>query len=421
MNTNRKAYNKVAKEWHKSRRSKQIDQCIVDFSAMLKPQSKILDIGCGTGFPIDKYLCEKGFSVTGIDISENMLEIAKSQNLENANFQLCDFFEFEPLEKYDAIIAFDSLFHLPKEKQAEIYNRLSMWSNQEAYILFTHGKRNSEVSGNMFNENFYYSSLDTKEVHELLLLNGFEIVQSTENYKDEVSGERDLLIIAKKSKNNTLFIGDSIIAGTGSIDDNRSGKVLPSFDKKEIFKEQLGKRNFVSQLITDLNNRFQNINIHHHGYSGTNSTFIREYICSSEIHYDLIFLCTGMNNRKILDGISTLEKDLQSIISYCNSNNIKLILFTYPPVSMTDDNQPNRVFKSTNVNEMIVNISKANNIELIDLYSLVLVEYEKQNIDINNYSVEEYDGLHPNQEMHDIIYRTISHLVTEKHQALIGN
>ena len=220
---------------------------------------------------------------------------------------------------------------------------------------------------------------------------------------------------------NVLFTGDSIIAGAGSIDDNRSGKSLPSADKKGIFKKQLGKRNFISQLIRDLNNRFQNINIHQHGYSSTNSTFIRERICSSEMHYDLIFLCVGMNNRKSIDGISTLEKDIQSIISYCNSNNVKLILFTYPPVSTVDDSQPNRIFKSTDVNEMIVNISKINNIELIDLYSLLLIEYEKLNIDINSYPFEEYDGLHPSQTMHDIIYQTVRDLVIERYQALISN
>jgi 2-polyprenyl-3-methyl-5-hydroxy-6-metoxy-1,4-benzoquinol methylase len=37
--------------------------------------SAILDVGCGGGIPIAKYLVEKGFRVTGIDSSEKMIRL----------------------------------------------------------------------------------------------------------------------------------------------------------------------------------------------------------------------------------------------------------------------------------------------------------------------------------------------------------
>ena len=43
-------------------------------------KSKILDLGCGTGFST-KILKEKGFNVIGLDISKNMLIFAKEKNL----------------------------------------------------------------------------------------------------------------------------------------------------------------------------------------------------------------------------------------------------------------------------------------------------------------------------------------------------
>lgn len=46
-----------------------INQCIVDFANNLSPNSRVLDIGCGTGYPIALYLSKQGFQVTGIDIS----------------------------------------------------------------------------------------------------------------------------------------------------------------------------------------------------------------------------------------------------------------------------------------------------------------------------------------------------------------
>ena len=46
----------------------------------------MLDIGCGTGFPIDAYLSGQGFSVTGIDVSARMLEKARKLNLKTRVF-----------------------------------------------------------------------------------------------------------------------------------------------------------------------------------------------------------------------------------------------------------------------------------------------------------------------------------------------
>ena len=199
MEINKESYNKIAKQWNKYRHTSSLNKCIVDFSQKIKPTGKILDIGCGSGYPITKYLSEHGFAVTGIDISENMIKEAVRQNLPNAKFYLYDFFEFKPTEKYDGIIAFDSFFHFPKEKQTEIYHIISDWMNIGAYLLFTHGKKESEIKDYMYGKIFYYSALNTQDVHKLLSDSGFAIELSIEDYK-ETNSERDLLILAKKIK-----------------------------------------------------------------------------------------------------------------------------------------------------------------------------------------------------------------------------
>ena len=194
---NRNSYNKIAKQWAEER--KKLNKLVIEFASKIKPYGKILDIGCGTGYPITKYLSDNGFSIIGIDISENMLQKVNEKDIKNAVFYLCDFFRHKPNEIYDGIIAYDSFFHFPKEKQNKIYKKLSNWLNIGGYILFTHGKENNEIKGNMFGKIFYYSSLGTKEVHKLLIESGFEIVLSIENYKEE-NIENDLIIIAKKIK-----------------------------------------------------------------------------------------------------------------------------------------------------------------------------------------------------------------------------
>ena len=166
MEQNKQAYNKIADQWAESRDGSFLSKLVVEFASKVKPKGKILDIGCGTGFPIDTYLSNREFAVTGIDFSEKLLQKAISRNLPNTTLHLCNFFDFVPNERYDGIIAFDSFFHFPKQKQRLIFNRVAEWMNDEAYLLFTHGNDDGENSqGEMFSEKFYYSSLNKVKLH----------------------------------------------------------------------------------------------------------------------------------------------------------------------------------------------------------------------------------------------------------------
>lgn len=50
---------------------------------------KLLEVGCVTGHWI-QFFSEYGFEVTGLDISERMIDIAKSKNISNVSFQVAD-------------------------------------------------------------------------------------------------------------------------------------------------------------------------------------------------------------------------------------------------------------------------------------------------------------------------------------------
>jgi len=197
MNQNKSSYNKIANQWAENRDVSALSKLVVDFASKIKTNGTVLDIGCGSGFPITSFLSEKGFSVTGIEIAENMLQKAVERKIPNANLYLCDFFDFEPTEKYDGIIAFDSFFHFPADWQREIYSRVAQWINPGGYLLFTHGNKEGEKQGEMYGQSFYYSCLDTREVHELLNKNGFEVVLSLENYSEQ-DIDRDLVVLARK-------------------------------------------------------------------------------------------------------------------------------------------------------------------------------------------------------------------------------
>jgi 2-polyprenyl-3-methyl-5-hydroxy-6-metoxy-1,4-benzoquinol methylase len=195
---NKKSYNTIAQQWAEHRHKSFVSQLVVDFSDKVKPKGKILDIGCGTGYPLAHYLSEKGFFVTGIDAAANMIEIAQSHSIAHAQFSVCDFFKFTTEEKFDGILAWDSFFHFPKDKQVHIYEKVGNLINPDGYLLFTHGDADGEHTNPMMGESFYYSALPKEIVCQILKDNGFEIIYVHKDYKERDT-DRGLVVLAKKA------------------------------------------------------------------------------------------------------------------------------------------------------------------------------------------------------------------------------
>jgi SAM-dependent methyltransferase len=100
--------------------AKQVAPCLHDFYASTgKGQDKppVLDLCCGTG-QVALYFLEKGYAVTGIDLSSGMLEIAREnssayQSAGQVNWLLADATDFKLAERFGLVIStFDALNHL---------------------------------------------------------------------------------------------------------------------------------------------------------------------------------------------------------------------------------------------------------------------------------------------------------------------
>ena len=77
----------------------------------------ILDIGCGTG-AFSRLLAERADRVVAIDLSPNMIEVAKQRSTEHTNieFQVANILKWQfPLEEFDAIVSIATVHHLPLE------------------------------------------------------------------------------------------------------------------------------------------------------------------------------------------------------------------------------------------------------------------------------------------------------------------
>ena len=120
----RDSYNQICDAWDAFRKSTPVNPCIASFAERLPSGASVLDVGCGTGYPVDAYLAEKGFRVIGIDVSEKMIEKARAQRLRGSAFFRADILNFQPARTYDAVIAMDSLWHIAHDRQAELYSKI---------------------------------------------------------------------------------------------------------------------------------------------------------------------------------------------------------------------------------------------------------------------------------------------------------
>jgi SAM-dependent methyltransferase len=93
--------------------------------ARLRPGSRVLDVGSGTGRPTASTLAAAGHDVLGVDVSPVMVELAARQ-VPEAAFRCADIREV-PLEEasFDAVCVYFSLLQLSREEQSALVARLA--------------------------------------------------------------------------------------------------------------------------------------------------------------------------------------------------------------------------------------------------------------------------------------------------------
>jgi len=90
----------------------------------LPPGARVLDLGCGTGVPTAGMLTESALDVVGIDVSTEMLTLAR-RNVPTGRFVAMDVMELDgSLGRFDAVCAFFSLLMLRREDIPRVLRRI---------------------------------------------------------------------------------------------------------------------------------------------------------------------------------------------------------------------------------------------------------------------------------------------------------
>ena len=100
---------------------------IEELRADLPPGARVLDIGSGTGRPVAAELAAAGHRVTGIDVSAEMVRIARAQ-VPGASFVQADVrdWETEP-GSWDGVCAFFAFLQMPRADTERVLSRIADW------------------------------------------------------------------------------------------------------------------------------------------------------------------------------------------------------------------------------------------------------------------------------------------------------
>ena len=98
----------------------------------------LLELGCGTGGMTTQTLAAH-FDLTGIDISAGSIDAARAA-IPHARFIVGDMAQVDlPEASFDAVAAFYSIIHLPREEHAALFGRVARWLRPAGLFVATLG------------------------------------------------------------------------------------------------------------------------------------------------------------------------------------------------------------------------------------------------------------------------------------------
>jgi SAM-dependent methyltransferase len=132
-------------------------------AAALPPGGEVLDLGCGAGEPVAAWFIARGYGLTGLDYSATMLDLARRRFPERAVPRVAwlqgDMRALDLGRRVDAVIGWDSFFHLDPGDQRRTLGRIADHLHPGGVLLLTVGADAGEAIGSVGGEPVYHSSL----------------------------------------------------------------------------------------------------------------------------------------------------------------------------------------------------------------------------------------------------------------------
>lgn len=169
-------YDRIA-DWFDAGRGRQLmeREYLDAMLARLPAGGTVLDLGCGAGEPLAGFFIRKGFKITGVDGSPRMIALCR-ERFPAMSWQVGDMRGLALGRRFDAVLAWDSFFHLSREDQRAMFPVFGAHLNPGGLLLFTSGPADGVTAGEMRGEEFPYASLAPEEYRALLARQGLSVL-----------------------------------------------------------------------------------------------------------------------------------------------------------------------------------------------------------------------------------------------------
>lgn len=166
------------------------------FVAALPPGGRVLDVGCGSGWPHAARLIDQGFQVTGVDGSGPLLDHAR-RTLPTGEWIEADMRALAPGDRlFDGVVAWWSLFHLSPEDQRRVLPVLAAHVAPGGSLMIAVGDRHGEAIGEWRGEPLYHGSLSPDDYRALLTAAGLVPTDAPLSDRED---ERGVIWLAKRA------------------------------------------------------------------------------------------------------------------------------------------------------------------------------------------------------------------------------
>jgi 2-polyprenyl-3-methyl-5-hydroxy-6-metoxy-1,4-benzoquinol methylase len=179
-------------------------RALEDLASLLPSEAAVLDLGCGAGVPVTRWLADRDFAVTGVDVSARQLELART-HVPGGTFLKANMTEVVfGFETYDAVVAFHSIIHVPRTEHTTLLERIHRWLKPGGSLLATmtvtdYEGRAEDWEG--WGAPMVWSHYDRKDNVAMLLEAGFEIRYAEPRTGGGTGDETEtwLWVLARKS------------------------------------------------------------------------------------------------------------------------------------------------------------------------------------------------------------------------------
>jgi SAM-dependent methyltransferase len=205
---NRDGYDRIAAQWDAARSTfhgREADYLDLLLNG-LPAGALVLDLGCGTGRPMAEAVLARGLLVVGVDQSRRLLDLAARRFPQatwiESDIAAPDLGARLPLGAFDAALAWDALFHLPRETHEPLVRRVAALLKHGARFMTTAGgsPRESAFTDTMFGATFFYDSHAPEETVALLDRAGLRpLLVEVMNSPDGGRDKGRIAIVAEKA------------------------------------------------------------------------------------------------------------------------------------------------------------------------------------------------------------------------------